>query len=244
MSSGRRAFTLVELVVIIGIVALLAMIQVSAMAGAKGRTKVAMCASNARQLTFATHMDAGENNDKLPVLTGPAVWAWDLQWDVANRLLSYNLEKRNFYCPGTTPRFTDADNYQNAAPSSLWNFSPGSFHIVGYSFAFSGPSSRLTLANQNTTILAEPVRGTPVLPAPPNSERVLVADATLSIGPTPVPASNFTDIAGGFVKPHTSPHLRGSLPDGGNLGFKDGHVAWRKFGDMSVRTSSAPFFWW
>ncbi len=242
----RQAFTLVELLVIIGMLALLATIQVSAIAGAGGRSKVAMCSGNLRQQTLALHLYAGENKDKLPLNNGPSNWAWDLPWDVGNKLLACDLQKRTFYCPGTAPRFTDADNFQSTF--SLWNFGQPSFHVVGYVLAFSGSASELVFSNRNSTILAEPVRSSspvaPTLPAPPNSERVLVADATLSGGQTPDPTSNFTDIPGGFSKTHTSPHLSGRVPAGGNLGFKDGHVAWRKFDDMRVRTATGPWFWW
>ncbi len=239
----RQAFTLIELLVVIGMLALLATIQVSAMAGAGGRSKVAMCSGNLRQQTLALHLYAGDNKDKLPVFTGAAAWPWDIPRDVGNKLLACGLQKRTFYCPGTAPRFTDADNFQNA--NSLWNFS-SSFYIVGYVIAFSGGDSKILIYDQNSTVLAEPARpGALTLPPPPpNSERVLVADATVSGNRAPAPTSNFTDIVGGFYKPHTSPHLRGRIPDGCNLGFKDGHVAWRKFDDMRVRTTSGPWFWW
>ncbi len=239
-ASRREGFTLIELLVIIGMLALLATIQVSALASARGRSKVAMCSGNVRQETLALHLYAGENKNKLPVLTGGASWVWDIPWDVGNNLLAYNLQKRTFYCPGTAPRFTDAVNFQNA--NSLWNFT-SQFHVAGYAFVLSGVDSKIVSSNQNTTILAEPVRGVS-FSAPPNSERVLVADATLSAVATPFPTSNFTDLVLGFYKPFTSPHLRGRIPDGCNLGFKDGHVAWRKFDDMRVLTTSGLWFWW
>ncbi len=250
----RRAFSLVELLVIVGLLALLVANQVSALASAKARTKVALCASNVRQLTLASHLFAGDNQDKLPVIDGGVSWAWDLPWDVGNKLLSYNLQKRTFYCPGTAPRFTDWDNFQNPAPSAnLWDFGPSSIHVAGYLFAFAGPASQLVVSNQNTTILAEPMRpssGGPTLSTPPNAERVLVADATIS---SAIPNGgtyeqrytyNYTNIMGGFAKPHTSPHLRGQFPDGGDVGFKDGHVEWRKFDDMRSRTWAGAYFWW
>jgi hypothetical protein len=39
-------------------------------------------------------------------------------------------------------------------------------------------------------------------------------------------------------------HLVGTIPAGGNVGFKDGHVVWRKFDVMNPITSSGPTFWW
>jgi prepilin-type processing-associated H-X9-DG protein len=43
---------------------------------------------------------------------------------------------------------------------------------------------------------------------------------------------------------HTSAHLKGVIPRGGNVGFKDGHVEWRDFADMQEVTVAGPPFWW
>jgi len=73
-----------------------------------------------------------------------------------------------------------------------------------------------------------------------------------------VPASaadNFTTIYGGFTQkgaayPHLSAHLKGALPGGGNIAYKDGHVQWKKFEALTatsptqVRTVGGPYFWW
>ena len=40
------------------------------------------------------------------------------------------------------------------------------------------------------------------------------------------------------------PHMNGKLPAGGNILFVDGHVGWRKFEKMSVRTTGEPTFWY
>jgi hypothetical protein len=84
----------------------------------------------------------------------------------------------------------------------------------------------------------------------PNTERVLIADATVSKPDNGVTrdkyAANYDyiNVDGWFYKDHLSPHLRGKIPDGGNLGFKDGHASWRKFDRMDQRAASARSFWW
>src|SRR5437762_2737797 len=77
--------------------------------------------------------------------------------------------------------------------------------------------------------------------------RVLLADATIQAGP----GGSFTDIPGGYADPrtgrlksHITAHLNGNQPAGGNLAMLDGHVEWRNFKDMQVRSSSGPSFWW
>jgi hypothetical protein len=41
-----------------------------------------------------------------------------------------------------------------------------------------------------------------------------------------------------------SPHLKRQFPVGGTVGFKDGHVAWRRFDDMNQRATGGQSFWW
>jgi len=84
----------------------------------------------------------------------------------------------------------------------------------------------------------------------------LIADATISenlagSAANPGPAGSFVSVSGGFEYPagtklpHLSPHLSKSLPVGGNIAFKDGHVEWRKFRYMQQRASgSSRGFWW
>jgi prepilin-type N-terminal cleavage/methylation domain-containing protein/prepilin-type processing-associated H-X9-DG protein len=40
------------------------------------------------------------------------------------------------------------------------------------------------------------------------------------------------------------PHMEGKRPAGGNVAFLDGHVDWRKFSKMSIRTWGEPSFWY
>jgi prepilin-type processing-associated H-X9-DG protein len=50
---------------------------------------------------------------------------------------------------------------------------------------------------------------------------------------------------GGWIKPHSTAHLVGKIPAGGNLLMLDGHGEWRKFPAMTIRTDGTdPAFWW
>jgi type II secretory pathway pseudopilin PulG len=240
----RNGFTLLDLLVVLGVIAVLITLQLPVLAGTKSQTKLGVCASHVRQLALACQIYANENNNRLPVLSGGAFWAWDLPLNAADALLKSGVTTNVFYCPGTSPRFTDSDNWMASGSSSLWNFGGSGvygFHVIGYSLAFSGSSSMISATNQNSTML-------PDLQAPVASDRVLVADATISSASNlpgyAHPENNYTAIYGGFYKAHVSPHLKGNVPAGGNLGFKDGHVAWRKFELMSPRTTSDTYFWW
>jgi prepilin-type N-terminal cleavage/methylation domain-containing protein len=209
VNSSRAAkaggFTLLELLVVIGVLAVLVAVQVPVLAAGKGRSRIAICASHVRQLALSCQIYANEYNDRLPLLSGGgAVWAWDFPASAANALLKYGAQTNTFYCPGTEPRFTDTQNWAGPG-NTLWGFST-SFHITGYSFAFSGQDSRLALTNQNATIQPAAIANFPspgVTTIYRPSERVLVADAILGTGniqPGYVhPENNYTSISGGYT---------------------------------------------
>ncbi|CAN5636448.1 hypothetical protein BH09PLA1_BH09PLA1_17670 [soil metagenome] len=62
----RKAFTLVELLVVIGIIAVLISVLLPALSKARGRAQTISCQSNLRQVMLAARTYAAENRDSLP----------------------------------------------------------------------------------------------------------------------------------------------------------------------------------
>jgi hypothetical protein len=87
-------------------------------------------------------------------------------------------------------------------------------------------TASVATSNQNVKIYPTPIQIGPVTVTPIITDRVLIADATLSLDGQSNPANrftyNYTSVPGGYAKPHISPHLNGK----NSFRRQSGHARW------------------
>src|SRR5262245_21349186 len=104
--AGRAAFTLIELLGVIAIIAILAAMLLPALSRAKLKAQGVQCMNNHRQLSFAWRMYSEDNNDALlhasaqvSHLNNPAHPSWAFTWVTGK--MDFNAGNPSNYDPNT-----------------------------------------------------------------------------------------------------------------------------------------------
>ena len=101
-----KAFTLVELLVVIGIIVILVAILLPALSGAKEMARKSSCASNLQQMTKCLQFYAEDHYERYPLAWKTQLWddldgpGWDEKAGWMRRLYTYVGQNRQVYkCP-------------------------------------------------------------------------------------------------------------------------------------------------
>lgn len=110
-SSTTRAFTLLELLVVIAVIGVLAVMMMPALTKANLYSRVANCSSNYRQWGMAANLYAMDDSGRLPAYRMPRATLdpWDVSIDMAGGLETYGLTLPMWYCPARPQELAAAE---------------------------------------------------------------------------------------------------------------------------------------
>ena len=259
----KHGFTLIELLVVIAIIAILMGILLPALSMVREQSKRRSCAAQVRQHLLALTVYADDYKGKLP-LAEPGGWLWDLDTKVTDILQKSGLGMGMFFCPANIimhnhmRHFWLAGQENNPQPTNTVRW-------LGYCYIIMDKAG--TRKDTTISVIQDGIRGKHWCRSITDkyaSERELVIDATISqkggiYDLSRYPNGNFAQVMSGatpgqYSVPDSTNHIKKDyLPYGGNTGFLDGHVEWRKFGNPQSQSGAIMFkrfggdaqgFWW
>jgi len=156
----KRAFTLVELLVVMAIIAILAALLLPVLSRAKASAKRIACVSNVRQINLAVHLYADEHGDAIANYTN------SIDLDYKENILPYVGQSTNS-SPDNTVFACPADDFDLSGPMGSWFFDPSSgrgfchqawTHFSSYGFNGLGTNDEPHLAQKPFASVREPPR--------------------------------------------------------------------------------------
>ena len=255
MKRSKHAFTLVELLVVIGIIALLIGILLPSLSKARKQAQEVQCLSNLRQWGIAFQMYADTNKGALPAdndgdgdSAGNIFDYWDAPWMWFNALpplvasKPYH-EQQADHLNGTNPLPFEGENSLFVCPSSgqaadlnAANVSNGYFNNWGNTLtppALTADGLRPTFMCYvyNSKLINDNER-VKLVQLRPSVEFVLMAEKRMIPGELKSTDANYTRTLNYLKadrKRFTARHRKG-----GNLLFADGHAAWFANAEMQI----------
>jgi prepilin-type N-terminal cleavage/methylation domain-containing protein len=240
-----RAFTLIELLVVVAIIGVLIAILIPSLGKVKQTAVRSVCAANLKGQGTSFSAYAAQYSDQVPISQaygagmGGINWLWDEEIFFGDQLLAMNPQvssssmkstsaRKLFYCPSNHDQNVDG----------LWNFA--AIRVMGYTYFndrgsnFTGniafTPARATLQKYNRKFVSV--------------NRASVVEMAFCTFIQDSNTLSFTSVKGGWAVPHTSAHLKGTLPMGHNVLCCDGHVEWRPFFESKASyVMNSPRFW-
>ena len=229
--------TLVELMVVMAMTAVLSALLLPALSTAKEKSRRAICQNNLAQFFLVVREFADENEDFLPSCADNRGYYHSIVLSdaVFTNLVDMSGGNSNiYYCPNIV---------FSSGPNSVSQHGPYGY-VIGYNYL----ADSISASSKGPDYTVQPVKW------PATSTNELLADANYW---TPGGTSSDYFPAQMKVAPHTpmgaamarnstfTVGLAGNSSAsigamGGNVGFVDGHVAWRSMTRMQTNTASAP----
>jgi prepilin-type N-terminal cleavage/methylation domain-containing protein len=225
--STKSGFTLVELLVVIGIIALLISILLPSLSRAREQGNQIKCLSNLRQVGMAFQMYANQHKQKLPPRTasrgiGPMQWDW-IYWQTlpapgrnfAESLVVGNLGQDVLRCP--------SDDWQARVSGTdpggyLYSYSVSGFIMNNTAITATGKYNR----SLNLGVVK---RSTQIILAVEEDERTLQDGIWVTTGSNITMPNDYLAIRhdGQRIRPDDSSNWDRNLQRRGKAVFLDGH---------------------
>ncbi len=230
-----KAFTLVELLVVISIIAILAGMLLAGLAIVRRNAQKSTCMGNERQLGMILLTRGNDREGNLGIAdTGWGRWLCDLDRTWVDALVQdWDLPWKLFFCPSTAPSIRDARWFRSGNPE---------VRLATYHFVI-----------QREDGLQNPVGGWPELKSDLTDLEIQWVSSTTQTGTSRRAMvvdyivqrddGRFTNVA---QELDDSSHLGGdNRPNGSTIFFQDGHCSWQNFAELRSRlVDKSPAHWW
>lgn len=262
-SRGCRAFTLVELMVVVGIIAVLMGILLPAMSRARRSAWQVRCAANIRQIGQFYAMYACNNHGRYPMQVNHDGYAWG-NWPFGDFggtsdraggtigagpgtlvMTGYIKDPRVLFCPNIDQQ-TENTFFNWSRQRSSWVNAAGRPNAAGLTNAYAGYAfwaglgrPDLTPAQSGFGVWADPDYAKRFAYRATSPATSVICSDILGDSTHPVFALKSNHLDGQPHKVwHPQPGVQRNIivqGNGGNVLYNDGHAVWRRAEEMTVR---------